>query len=177
MTLLVWGCERGRKSGQERGPCTIIHLVSAWSQSKFVSVPVESSDSLRGSAERGEVQYPAILGANVNSGHFQDSECRERVGRPVLQQLDDAPIGVHGERIAGLAARTRIVECVGVCRPGERHKNEGCKGVTHLTDPCVWFRSCRPSLPQRSSTVRLGYPASRFRTRSLRLRSLCSHPS
>jgi hypothetical protein len=102
---------------------------------EFVSVPVESSGSLRGGAERGAVQYPAILGAHVNSGHFPDSECCERVGRPVLDQLDDAPVGVHGERIAGVAARARIVECVGVCRPGERHKSEGREGLAHLTNP------------------------------------------
>ena len=49
-------------------------------------------------AERGSAQYPAILGAIC---HFQDSECRERVGWPVLNQFDDVPIGVRGERIAG----------------------------------------------------------------------------
>jgi hypothetical protein len=50
-----------------------------------------------------------ILAAHV-SGHFQDSEYRERVGRPLLDQLYDAPVGVHGERIAGVAALARMSE-------------------------------------------------------------------
>jgi hypothetical protein len=114
---------------------------------EYVSVPVESSDSLRGGAERGAVQYPAILAAHVVSGHFQDSECREREGRLMRGQLDDTPVGIHGERIAGLAALARIVECaarLSVCRPDERHNSEGREGLAHLTNPlCLVPLMCR----------------------------------
>src|SRR5439155_1432243 len=42
--------------------------------------------------------------------HFQYSECRPRVGRPLLGHRDDGTVGVHGERIAVFAALARIVE-------------------------------------------------------------------
>jgi hypothetical protein len=56
----------------------------------------------------------------------------------VLDQLDEASVGVHGQRIAGFAALARVVEYVGVCRAGERYKSEGCEGLTHLTNPCFF---------------------------------------
>jgi hypothetical protein len=94
------------------------HSVSAWSQSNTCPCQSSSPPPCVKVQKRGAVQYPAILRAHVNSGHFQNSECRARVGRPVLLQRDDAPVGIHGECIAIFAAFARIVECSGVCHSG-----------------------------------------------------------